>query len=94
MAAAIGDNRFMKLIFSPGAVKALTKLPRKEANGLLEKLKEVAAAPMGQYLWAKRLTDQPGFRVRQGDWRAVYRLDHDAGEMIVDKVDNRSEVCR
>ena len=60
MAAAIGDNRFMKLIFSPGAVKALTKLPRKEANGLLEKLKEVAAAPMGQYLCCLLYTSRRG----------------------------------
>ncbi len=84
----------MKLIFSPGAAKALTRLPRKEGAGLLAKLQQVAAGPMGQYQWAKRLTDQPGFRVRQGDWRAVYRLDHDAGEMIVDKIAKRDEVYR
>lgn len=84
----------MKLIFSPGAAKALTKLPRKEGAGLLVKLQQVAADPMGQYPWAKRLTDQPGFRVRQGDWRAVYRLDHETEEMIVDKIAKRDEVYR
>ena len=84
----------VKLIFSPGAAKALTKIPRKEGLGLLAKLQEVAADPMGQYPWAKRLTDQPGFRVRQGDWRVVYRLDHDADAMIVDKIAKRDEVYR
>jgi len=84
----------LKLSLSPAAVKALTKLPRGEAAGLLAKLNQVAGDPMGQYPWAKRLTDQPGFRVRQGEWRAVYRLDHDAGEMIVDKVAKRDEVYR
>ncbi len=84
----------MKLIFSPAAAKALTKAPRKEGAGLLAKLQQVAADPMGQHPWAKRLTDQPGFRVRQGDWRAVYRLDHEAGEMIVDKIAKRDEVYR
>jgi mRNA interferase RelE/StbE len=84
----------LKLIFSPAAVKALTKLPRREAAGLMAKLEKVANDPMGQYPWAKRLTEQPGFRVRQGRWRAVYRLDHDAGEMIVDKVAKRDEVYR
>lgn len=84
----------MKLIFSPAAAKAVTKLPRKEGAGLLEKLQQVAADPLGQYPWAKRLTDQPGFRVRQGDWRAVYRLDHETGEMVVDKIAKRDEVYR
>ena len=55
---------------------------------------KVAEDPMGQYPWAKRLTDQPGFRVRQGRWRAVYRLDRDTGEMIVDRVAKRDEVHR
>ncbi len=84
----------MKLIFSPAAAKALTKIGRKEGAGLLAKLQQVAADPIGQYPWAKRLTDQPGFRVRQGDWRAVYRLDHGAGEMVVDKIAKRDEVYR
>jgi mRNA interferase RelE/StbE len=84
----------MELIFSPAAAKALTKIPRKEGADLLAKLQQVAAEPMGQYPWAKRLTDQPGFRVRQGDWRAVYRLDHEGGEMVVDKIAKRDEVYR
>ena len=91
---AIGDIYWMKLIFSPAAAKALTKIPRNEGIGLLAKLQQVVANPMGQYPWAKRLTDQPGFRVRQGDWRAVYRLDYDAGVMIVDKIAKRDEVYR
>ena len=90
----MGDTLCMKLIFSPGAAKALAKVPRKEGDGLLTKLQIVANDPMGQYPWARRLTDQPGFGVRQGDWRAVYRLDHEAGEMIVDKIARRDEVYR
>jgi mRNA interferase RelE/StbE len=91
---AISDIHFMKLILSRTATKALTKLPRKDREDLLAKLQQVAADPMGQHPWAKRLTDQPGFRVRQGDWRAIYRLDHEAGEMIVDKIAERGEVYR
>jgi mRNA interferase RelE/StbE len=84
----------MKLIFSPAAAKALTKLPRKDGAALMSKLKQVAGNPRGQYPWAKRLTDHPGFRIRQGYWRAVYRLDHESGEMIVDKIAKRDEVYR
>ncbi|KJS38263.1 MAG: hypothetical protein VR70_10540 [Rhodospirillaceae bacterium BRH_c57] len=84
----------MKLIFSPAAAKALTRVPLKDGAGLLSKLQQVAADPMGQYSWAKRLTDHPGFRLRHGDWRAVYRLDHRTGEMIIDKIAKRAEVYR
>ena len=79
----------MRLILSPAATKALSKVPHKDGAGLLAKLQQVANDPMGQHPWAKRLTDQPGFRVRQGDWRAIHRLDHDTAEMIVD----RSTTC-
>lgn len=84
----------MKLIFAPGAARALGRLPRSDAAALLAKLRLVAANPTGRYAWAKRLTGQPGFRVRQGDVRAVYRLDHEAAEMIVDRIARRDEVYR
>ncbi len=84
----------MKLIISRAATKALTKIPLKERSGLLEKLQQVADDPMGHHPWAKRLTDQPGFRLRQGDWRALYRLDHDTKEMIVDDILNRAEAYK
>jgi mRNA interferase RelE/StbE len=84
----------VKLIVSPIAVKALSQAPRKVAMDLMAKLQAVAADPMGPHPWAKRLTDHPGFRLRQGDWRAVYRLDHGRNEMIVDKIAKRDEVYK
>ena len=84
----------MRLIFSPSAAKTLTKAPKQVAADLLDKLQQVAANPMGHHPWAKRLTEQPGFRVRQGDWRALYRLDHAADTMIVDRIAKRDEVYR
>ena len=61
---------------------------------LRAKLQIVAADPMKQHPWAKRLTDQPGFRVRQGGWRAGDRLAHKADEMIVDIIAKRDEAYR
>ena len=84
----------MKLIFSPGAARALPRLPRKDGMALLAKLQQVAEDPLGKYPWAKRLTDQPGFRARHGDWRAIYRLDHGSGEMLVEKIAKREEAYR
>ncbi len=84
----------MQLIVSPGAVKAFRKMPQKDAETLLGKLQKVADAPKGKHSAAKQMTDHPGFRLRHGDWRAVYRLDFDAGRMVVDRVGKRGEIYR
>ena len=84
----------MRLTYTPSALKALRKAPAKVVADLRAKLQAVAADPLGQHPFAKRLTDQPGYRVRQADWRAVYRLDHKMGEMIVDTIAKRDEVYR
>lgn len=84
----------MELIVTPAAAKAFAKLPRKDALALLSKLKQVAADPMADHPAAKRLVGSTEFRVRHGDWRAVYVLDRDAGQMVVTKVAKRSEVYR
>ncbi|MEO5336857.1 MAG: type II toxin-antitoxin system RelE/ParE family toxin [Magnetospirillum sp. WYHS-4] len=57
-------------------------------------LKEIAADPFAPCAKAKKLTGHPGFRARHGDWRAVYRLDLETEEMVVDRVGHRREVYR
>lgn len=84
----------MRLIFSPAAAKALTRLPAHDGAALMTKLQRVAGNPMGQYSWAKRLTGRPGFRIRQGDWRAIYNLNYDADKMTVERIAKRDEVYK
>jgi mRNA interferase RelE/StbE len=84
----------MELIFSPAAVKALCKVPAKDAAALMAKLQQVATTPAGQHPWAKRLTGYPGFRIRQGDWRAIYILNFSAGKMTVEKIAKRDEAYK
>ena len=84
----------MRLIFSPAAIKAFRRAPADVSHDLVTKLRKVADDPQGTHPWAKRLTDQPGFRVRQGDWRAIYRLDYETAEMVVDRIAKRDEVYR
>ena len=84
----------MRLTYTPAALKALCRAPARVVADLRTKLQAVAADPHGRHPWAKRLTDQPGYRVRQGDWRAVYRLDSEAAEMIVDTIAKRDEVYK
>lgn len=84
----------MKLIYATSALRALRKVPGKDAAALMATLAEIAAAPFAPHPRAKKLTDHPGFRARQGDWRAVYRVDRQTEEMIVETVGHRSEVYK
>jgi mRNA interferase RelE/StbE len=84
----------MQLIISPKAIGQLSSLPTKDREALIDKLKQVAANPQGQYPWAMRLTNHPGFRIRHGDWRAIYSLDFDADQMVVAMVAKREDAYR
>jgi len=84
----------MKLVVSPAAARALRKMPRKDADALLTKPETLAASPFGTYPWAKRPVGADAFRVRQGDRCAVYRVDRETQEVVVDHIDHRREVYR
>ena len=92
---ANGDNIGVRLIVVPAAAKSLAELPARDRAALLRKLADFAAAPAASHPWARPLVGHPGaVRVRQGDWRAVCRIDAAAAEVIVDAVAHRREVYR
>lgn len=62
----------MALLVRPAAQKGLAGIPKAEREALVDKLKAIAADPYGKHSSAKRLQGTPGFRVRQGNYRAVY----------------------
>lgn len=84
----------MKLTLTPAAAKALRQMPKTDAAALVEKLETLAAAPFATYPWAKRLVGTKSFRVRQGDWRAIYTVDRATQEVVVIGIANRREVYR
>ena len=85
----------MELLFERSAQTGLRHMPRKQALALLERLKRIAADPFGTHPYAKRLVGaQNAFRVRQGDWRAVHRVDRERNSIHVEQVAHRGEVYR
>ena len=55
---------------------------------LIDRLEAIAEQPFA-------IKGEPdAFRLRQGDWRALYRLDRKAGEMRVFAVESRGSVYR
>jgi mRNA interferase RelE/StbE len=62
-----------KLEFSRDAAKALLRMPRDQSRLVRAKLDELCADPHAARN-VRRLTNQPSFRMRIGDWRVIYLL--------------------
>jgi len=83
----------MALLIPPAVVKELAALPKADRKRLLDALDVVAAEPTKRFAFVTPLVGQAGvFRVRKGDWRAVFHIEH--GDVILDRVRHRREVYR
>lgn len=85
----------MQLVFDKTAVKVLRKMQPKAAAAMMARLEAIAADPMKDHLnveTMKGMTD--AFRLRQGDWRAIYEIDRKAQVMRVVKIGQRGQVYR
>jgi len=82
-----------RLEFSREALKALLRMPRDQALRVRSKLNALARDPYNAPN-VKKLTEQPGFRLRVGDWRVVYLLDEERIVIQVIRVAQRGEVVR
>lgn len=84
----------MKLVLTERAADGLARMPRKAAVDLLARLEAIAASPFATHSNVKRLSGVEGWRLRKGDWRAVYLLDRAADEMTVTLIEHRSSAYR
>ncbi len=85
----------MRAIFQPAAVKALAAMPKKDRTSLLLKLEQFAAEPFAPNPSAKPLKGRPqAVLIRQGDWRAVCRIDRANETVIIEAIGNRREIYR
>lgn len=81
------------LVLSAPVAKQLFGVPADVRDKLRAKLEAIAAAPAERHAGVVALQGQAGvFRVRQGDWRAVFSIVD--GDVVVDRVAHRREVYR
>jgi mRNA interferase RelE/StbE len=81
------------LIIPSRVFKQLALLPKSDGRRLLERLEAIARTPDAIHLGVAPLVGEQGaFRVRQGDWRAVFSIED--GDVIVDRIAHRREVYR
>ena len=83
-----------RVLIDARAVKQLQKLPK----SVVERIDAAIAAlsenprPTGVKMLQGRL--KPGWRVRVGDYRILYRIDDTAGDVRVFEIGHRREVYR
>lgn len=83
----------MALLIPPAVEKQLAQMPKADARRLRDRLETIAAAPDVLHPNVTALVGAQGvFRVRQGDWRAVFSIED--GDVILDRVAHRREVYR
>jgi mRNA interferase RelE/StbE len=85
----------MRIVWEREAVKDLSRMPRKAANTIRTALQAIAAHPFAPHPQVKRLVGgKDWFRLRHGNWRALYRLDRPSDTMIVERVKPRGDAYR
>jgi len=80
------------LRIKPSAVKELEALPTKDRRKIIARIEGLASEPRPH--GCEKLSGLEQYRVRQGDYRAVYGVDDDVRLVLVVKVGHRREVYR
>ncbi|MBV9784901.1 MAG: type II toxin-antitoxin system RelE/ParE family toxin [Acidisphaera sp.] len=84
----------MGLLIQPKVVKeARRSIPPEDWLRLRERLFDIARDPSGTHPGVGVVKGTPYFRVRHGDWRAVYRITP-RGDVEVIKAGHRREIYR
>jgi mRNA interferase RelE/StbE len=86
----------MRLVIEKAAMRRLNHLPRSTREEVRRRLDEIAADPFAKHANVKRYKEggPNSFRLRHGQWRAIYRIDREAQEMQVQILDTRGSVYR
>jgi mRNA-degrading endonuclease RelE of RelBE toxin-antitoxin system len=85
-----------ELSFERAAAEALADdMPGRDATLLAAALRRVAEAPFARHA---KVTAMQGvanvYRLRQGDWRAIFYIDRARRQVVVTRVAHRREVYR
>ena len=76
----------------PQAQKDLDRLRGKVFDLIKKAILSLASDPRPH--GAAQLTNQEGYRIRVGDYRALYRVDDKAREIFIYRIKHRREVYR
>ena len=81
-----------RILYTKQATKTLRKLPRNVARLIRKKLGNIASDPHAQHNNVTKLQNRPGYRLRVGDWRVIYKIDDKQLVILVLKLGSRGGV--
>lgn len=85
----------MELIIEKDAAKVLRKMPRSIAENIMKSLKAIAENPFAHHPGVDVIQGvKDGFRLRKGDWRAVYHVSRADKTVRVKTVKTRGKVYK
>ena len=74
------------------AIKELENIPKKELQKLVKKIQTLTVEPRPK--GSQKLSHKEQYRIRQGDYRAIYSIDDDNLNVYIIKVGHRKEIYR
>ncbi|HVM80803.1 MAG TPA: type II toxin-antitoxin system RelE/ParE family toxin [Stellaceae bacterium] len=80
--------------FYRDAIKVLRRMPGNVARLILSRVEHLAQDPMAKNNNVKALEGREGYRLRVGDYRVLYDLDHDRRILTVTEVGHRKDIYR
>lgn len=80
------------VFIKPSAAKEIERVPLKLRRILVARIARLATEP--RPAGCEKLTGTGRFRIRQGDYRAVYEVSDENHQVIVVKIGNRRDVYR
>ena len=81
-----------ELAIKKQANKVLAKMPRKDAERILAQLDKLAENPDREDIDIMSLTKRPGYRLRVGNYRAIYERDDNIRVIAVEKIGHRKDI--
>ncbi|MBS0271107.1 MAG: type II toxin-antitoxin system RelE/ParE family toxin [Proteobacteria bacterium] len=83
-----------EIYYKPLALKALLKMPKNQALLIRNKINALKADPYVKNSNVKKLQGIEGYRLRVGDWRIIYHVDHKVLKILVIKIASRGGVYK
>ena len=81
-----------KIYIKPTAVKELQKIPKRDVNKIIDKIRSLASNPRPP--GCEKLSADEKYRVRQGRYRIVYSIEDDKLVVLIIKLGHRKDVYR
>lgn len=82
-----------KIVYEKRVFKDLNKIPNADVKRITDVFKELTSNPLPN--GSKKLSSKINlYRIRQGDYRVIYTVEHGIKEIRIIMVGNRKEVYR